>query len=60
MFQDELTAQLWTLGKLELIEVCQHLKCREPGGEGILGQPYRALIQLTENTLDEIKESKES
>lgn len=56
---DEISAELWTLGKPELVKVCQHLKCSEPGGEAFRGQPHRALIRLAESTLDEIEESEE-
>lgn len=58
--QDEISAALWALGKPELIKVCQHLKCSEPTGEGFKEQSRRALIRLTESTLDEIEESQES
>ncbi|KAJ8369402.1 hypothetical protein SKAU_G00094300 [Synaphobranchus kaupii] len=53
--QDEVSAVLWTLGKPELINVCQYLKCKEPTGEGFRGQPRRALIRLAESTLEDIK-----
>lgn len=55
--QNEISAQLWTLGKPELIQVCQYLKCGEPGGEGFRGQPRRALIRLAKSTLGESEES---
>lgn len=58
--QDEISAVLWTLGKPELIKVCQHLKRREPAGEGFRGQSHQALIWLAESTLDETEDSEES
>lgn len=57
--QDEISAVLWTLGKSELINVCQYLKISESTG-GFSGQSCRALIQLAESTLDEIGKGEES
>lgn len=58
--RDEISAVLWTLGKPELIKVCQYLKCSEPVAEGFKGESRRALTLRAEKTLDEIEDGEES
>lgn len=57
--QDEVSRTLLTLEKSELITVCEHLKCSEPGG-GFASQARRSLIRLAEETLDHIQEEDDS
>jgi hypothetical protein len=56
--QDEVSRKLLTLEKLELIAVCEHLKCSEPS-RGFGGTARRALIRLAETTLDEVEDDKD-
>ncbi|KAF7689153.1 hypothetical protein HF521_012506 [Silurus meridionalis] len=54
--QDCVSSKLLTLDKPQLYKVCQHLKCSEPGDKGLSDNSRRALIRLTERTLEEIEE----
>ncbi|KAK7907779.1 hypothetical protein WMY93_016391 [Mugilogobius chulae] len=56
---DEIVETLWSLGKPELIQVCHHLKCSEPAGEGFQGQTRRALMKVVESTLGEIEKGED-
>ncbi|KAK2860495.1 hypothetical protein Q7C36_004661 [Tachysurus vachellii] len=57
--QDCVSSKFLMLEKPELIKVSLYLKCNQPSGEGFPGQTRRALIRLSEGTLDEIEGSLE-
>lgn len=57
--QDDVSTLLLTLEKPELIRVCEQLKCSRPSDGGFQAKNRRALIRLTERTLEEIEEGEE-
>ena len=57
--RDDISQILWTLEKMELIPLCEYLKCSAPT-DGFASKAKRILIRLAEDTIDEIVEGEES